>query len=70
MQSEENSFAEMSSWTALTRYIGIKTTFKTKYKKQMCPNFYYDDFECSKNYTEMHTKIREALKPNFMSSLL
>ena len=29
-------FAEMSSWTALTRHLGTKTTFKTKYMKIKC----------------------------------
>ena len=27
-------FSEMSSWTALTRHLGTKTTFETKYKKK------------------------------------
>ena len=27
------------------------------YKKQICPDYYYDDFWFSEHYTEMHTNI-------------
>ena len=40
------------------------------YKRQTCPDFYYDDFWFSKNYTKMHINIGLAIKPNFMSSFL
>ena len=33
--------AEMSSWTALTRHLGIKTIFLTKYIKE----FYHEEFD-------------------------
>ena len=33
MESDGNSFAEISSLTALTRHLGMKTTFYTKYLK-------------------------------------
>ena len=38
------------------------------YQKQSS-DYYYDDLKFS-NYTEMHTNMGVALKPNFMSLLL
>ena len=32
----EPFFAEMSSWTALTRYLGMKATFKVYKSKYVC----------------------------------
>ena len=38
-------FNEMSSWTALTTHLGMKTILDQIYIKQICSDFYYDDFE-------------------------
>ena len=40
-------FEEMSSWTDLTVHLWMKTTFYTKYVKQICSDFYYDDLKFS-----------------------
>ena len=40
------------------------------YIKQICSDFYYDDFQFSLHYTKLYFNIGLALKPNFMSSLL
>ena len=43
--ADGNSFAEMSSWTALTWYTVMKTAFKPKnMKKQISWDFYRKDF--------------------------
>ena len=38
------SFKEVSSWPALTRHLGMKTTFYVKYLKANIFEFYYNDF--------------------------
>ena len=46
-----------------------KKYFIHEYKKQICSDFYNTDINFIK-FTQMHTNIREALKHNFMGSLL
>ena len=37
--------------------------------KQICLEFYLEDFKFSEHFTKMHSNIRVAIKLNFMSSL-
>ena len=39
-------------------------------KKQICSDFYNEDMKFLKHYTKMHKNIVQAVKPNFMNSLL
>ena len=62
-------FEEMSSWTAFTWYLGMKTTFYTKYTKVNMFGFLLWCFWSLWHYTKMHTNRTVALNLNFISSL-
>ena len=38
------AYQEMSSWAALAWYIGMKASLDQTYQKQICLDFYCDDF--------------------------
>ena len=62
------AFAKMSSWTDLTRHLGMETTFQTKNIKSKYVWVFIKMILI--HYSKMHTNTTVALKPNFMSSFL
>ena len=68
----DTAFDEMLSWTALTRHLGMKKTFLTKYiiSKFVRIFNHHSDFKCLQHYTKRHTYFRVTLSTNFMSSVL
>ena len=64
-------FADLSSWDSVNMANRYEDSILDKiYKKQKYSDFCYDDLNCLYYYTKMHTNIKLALKPNFMSKLL
>ena len=60
-------FYEMSSWTALTTHLGMKTIVDQKYIKQICSDFYMMILNFPNIIRKcILTNIGVALKPNFV----
>ena len=60
----------MSSYTSNNVSRDEANIFDQINGKQICPDFYYDDFDFHNIILKMHTNIELSLKPNFMSSFL
>ena len=68
MQSDGNSFCRdvvLNSFGKASR--DEESILDQLYKKQISPDLYYNDFQY---FMKMHINITEALKLNFMRSLL